>query len=194
MTDRICSVGGCERPNLARGMCRLHYDRWYRATDRSTIREHLRWPENLLQRVQPQPNGCVHFMGHTNTGGYGEVWREGRNVVVHRAMWELKVGPIPDGLTLDHTCHNEDPLCDGSVPCLHRRCVNVEHLVPKPMGENTLASPNTITGINARKTHCLNGHEFNEENTYIYPAGGRECRPCRRERKRQWREANPTRG
>lgn len=29
-----------------------------------------------------------------------------------------------------------------------------------------------------------NGHPFDEENTYFYPAGNRECKACRRERDR----------
>lgn len=33
---------------------------------------------------------------------------------------------------------------------------------------------------NTNKTHCKNGHEFTEENTYIAPQGNRSCRICLR--------------
>jgi hypothetical protein len=140
----------------------------------------LPWPENLLQRMDHQPNGCIHFMGATNSG-YGIVWvgaPEGRRLRrAHRAHYELMIGPIPEGMTLDHTCHNEDPTCLGGPTCLHRRCVNLEHLEPKSRGANVNASPRS----NARKTHCKWGHEFTPENTSVW-RGHRKCRACDRRR------------
>lgn len=45
--------------------------------------------------------------------------------------------------------------------------------------------------FNARKTHCKHGHEFTVENTYITPAGGRQCKACRFATVKVWR--NPGR-
>jgi hypothetical protein len=86
------------------------------------------------------------------------------HIQAHRAAYELLVGPIPAGLTLDHLCRTT-------------LCVNPEHLEPVTMRENALRGKGP-TAVNARKTHCKRGHEFTPENTYVYPRGGRECRTC----------------
>jgi hypothetical protein len=51
--------------------------------------------------------------------------------------------------------------------------------------EHLLRNPKTIPAINAAKTHCPEGHEYNEENTYITKKGKRNCRTCNRERNRE---------
>lgn len=50
----------------------------------------------------------------------------------------------------------------------------------------------TWSNQNANATHCIHGHEFTHENTILRsrPSGGRECRKCRDERTRKWRENN----
>ncbi len=90
----------------------------------------LPWPSCLLQRMEPQPNGCIWFTGGLSPQGYGRTSREGRGVLAHRAAYELFVGPIPEGMEVDHLCHSNDPSCPGGPTCLHRRCVNWEHLEP----------------------------------------------------------------
>jgi hypothetical protein len=84
--------------------------------------------------------------------------------MAHRLAYELLVGPIPDGLTLDHLCRT-------------RNCINPWHLEPCTLKENQLRSP----VINANKTHCRNGHEYTEENTRHYVRkGGAKMRTCRK--------------
>jgi hypothetical protein len=92
----------------------------------------------------------------------------GRVRQAHRFAWELLRGAIPDGLTLDHLCRN-------------RRCVNPDHLEPVTAVENTMRGQ-APHAINARKTHCLRGHAFDEENTYVRSDGARICRACVRAR------------
>lgn len=110
-----------------------------------------------------------------STTGYGYSGKQ----PAHRAVWEALVGPIPPGMSLDHLCRN-------------RPCVNPDHLRVVSMRDNTLASPITITGINARKTHCVNGHPFDADNTYTPPnrPNRRECRECVRTRSREWQRAH----
>lgn len=82
--------------------------------------------EAMWARVMPVPeSGCWIWTGELNRNGYGRVWRLGRRVMAHRAMYELLVGPIPEGLVLDHLCR---------VRC----CVNPKHLEPVTVRENTI--------------------------------------------------------
>lgn len=91
----------------------------------------------------------------------------------HRVAYELEIGPVPDGLTLDHLCRV-------------RRCVRPSHLEPTTMRENTLRGVG-ITASNARKTHCKRGHPFNAANTYVNPRGQRSCRPCMAQLQQKYR-------
>jgi hypothetical protein len=80
-------------------------------------------------------------------------------------------------MALDHTCHNRDESCTGGVDCAHRRCINVEHLEPVTGAENTRRGKAWM--FNGTKTHCSNGHPFDEVNTHVYD-GRRYCRACNR--------------
>jgi hypothetical protein len=73
---------------------------------------------------------CWTWEGATTSMGYGHVnaGPGAPNVLVHRLMHELFIGPIPDDLEVDHLCHNADKGCAGGTRCLHRRCVNPAHL------------------------------------------------------------------
>lgn len=114
--------------------------------------------------------------------GYGRIWWEGRSVYPHRLAYQLYVGPIPDGLHIDHTCH--DPaVCLGGPSCPHRGCVNPDHLEPVTHAENTRRGGNA----QRRKTHCPQGHPYNEANTYRPPSSpkARACWTCMTARNRQ---------
>lgn len=47
-----------------------------------------------------------------------------------------------------------------------------------------------MSKVNRSKTHCPEGHPYDEENTYTPPTGGRYCRACMRRRSREWRARN----
>ena len=84
-------------------------------------------------------------------------------------------GKLPDaGYHLDHTCRV-------------RHCVR--HTEPVTIRENLMRGPTTFAAINAAKTHCRNGHEFTDANTYRPPDGSRMCRECSRakDRRAYWR-------
>ena len=112
-------------------------------------------------------DSCWEWIGTTHKEGYGAIRVGGHGskwVGAHRVMYELFRGKIPDGLTIDHLCRNT-------------RCVNPDHLEAVTMRVNVLRgfSP---WAKNARKTHCLRGHELLGENLYLNPAGSRVCRTC----------------
>lgn len=128
------------------------------------------------------PTGCWPWRGILNEDGYGRFGKVARTA--HRAVYEELVGPIPEGLNIDHFCHTCDPDCIGGRECLHRRCVNPSHLQAVTQRENLLRSHRTMPYVNAAKTHCPFGHEYTPENTYRYRDLRRECRTCRVERRR----------
>jgi hypothetical protein len=107
--------------------------------------------------------------------GYGRFRYDGETRLAHRVAYEMLAGPIA-GLSLDHTCHNCDPLCAGGNTCPHRACVNPAHLEPASHQENAHRSP-----VLGAKTRCVQGHLYDEANTYTYPGkGSRRCRTCHR--------------
>jgi hypothetical protein len=104
------------------------------------------------------------WLGATRLG-YGRVLVSGKMRSAHRVAYELAIGPIPDGLTIDHLCRNPG-------------CVNPIHLEPVTIRVNILRG-SMPAADNARKTHCKNGHPFEGDNLSVLSAGRRRrCRTC----------------
>jgi len=100
--------------------------------------------------------------------GYGTSIFNGRQIGVHRIMYMLSYGEIPNGMFVCHTC---------DVP----ECVNPDHLFLGTQKQNMEDRSNKGRHPNQKKTHCPQGHEYNEENTYISgPTQGRKCLECRK--------------
>ena len=127
--------------------------------------------ERFESRYVITPDGCWEWQGTRNKLGYGRFNCGHVEVLAHRFSFEMNVGPIPDGLVLDHLCRNP-------------ACVNPEHLEPVTQGENVLRGRMVQGASQARldRTHCPAGHPYDEENTYLRPDGGRDCRICMRRR------------
>jgi hypothetical protein len=122
---------------------------------------------SLLERIEKytQVTGYCWLWTGTLSRGYGHVKLHGEpKTTAHRAVYQYLVGPIPDGLVLDHLCRV-------------RNCVNPDHLEPITVAENVRRGFGP-TALAARKTHCKRGHEFTPENTYMQ-SKGRECRTCK---------------
>lgn len=117
-------------------------------------------------------DGCWEWIGARDVRGYGLHHGVRRKYLAHRVSYAMAYGEVK-GLDLDHLCRN-------------RACVRPDHLEAVSHRENCRRG-NGWAGLNARKTHCPQGHEYTPENTKIVfkktqPNGGRVCRACRREK------------
>lgn len=129
MADRTCSIEGCERRYYAHGWCQAHYNRSRKHGDPSAGVPIIGYSRtaNFWAKVdkhgpvpahRPDLGPCWVWTAARHGKGYGmfSVDRK-RKVRAHRFAYEMMVGPIPEGLDLDHLCRN-------------RACVNPEHLEP----------------------------------------------------------------
>ena len=144
-------------------------------------------PRPIAERFWEKVNktgDCWIWTGSTNHG-YGQFYVNGKPTPgrAHRVAYELAIGPIPNGLELDHLCHNRDKSCMGGETCLHRACVNPDHLQPATHRLNGLRG-RSVAAVHAAKTHCIRGHEFTPANTDVRPRGSRRCRTCHRDEAR----------
>lgn len=113
-------------------------------------------------------DGCWLWTGAKNGAGYGQISIEGRSTLVHRFSFEMHVGPIQQGMVLDHLCRTP-------------ACVNPAHLEEVTVKENTDRGAALIT-------HCPQGHAYTPENTRLRKNGHRGCRQCHRDCEKRRRE------
>ena len=117
-----------------------------------------------------ETDDCWLWDAAIGRNGYATFKFEGRMQSAHRTSYRHFVGPIPEGLQLDHLC---------SV----RWCVNPRHMEPVTQKENIMRG-HGFAAINAAKTHCPRGHPYDAKNTYLGRLRSntlaRHCRECHR--------------
>lgn len=150
--------------------------------------------ERLMEKVREVESGCWEWFHYIEPSGYAKLWIDRRAVMAHRFSYEFHIGPIPDGLEIDHLCRV-------------RHCVNPYHLEPVTTAENVRRMTAHRTPYQNLRDACPNGHPYDEANT-ILTKTGRACSICKAdanrayyernraltiERARQWRRDNPER-
>lgn len=143
---------------------------------------YTKFPDFFEARIL-RTDTCWEWDGRFDGVGYGTIQKSynSPNLGAHRASWLLHNGDIPDGM---HVCHH----------CDNRKCVRPDHLFLGTAKDNLqdasrkgrLSVPGKSWERN--KTHCSNGHPFNDANTYCWH-NHRICRVCRKEneRRRRWK-------
>ena len=175
---RTCDFPGCNRLHFGKGFCRGHYEQIREGRTVTQLRHQRRRGTQPEIGYMEQPclifgldGPCHVFSGYVSRKGYGQIHHSGKVVPVHRYCWELIYGLIPDDMVIDHQCRN-------------RACCNIEHL---RLVTRKVNSTENVVGIcwqlHKAKTHCPQGHAYDDNNTYFYK-NERQCRTCRRERQR----------
>ncbi len=120
----------------------------------------------LSHEIPPLDLPCKQWPGFIDRDGYGRLGRR----IASRMVWEKVNGPIAKGLTIDHMCKT-------------RSCIELTHLQLLTQGENSLRG-SSPPALEARQTHCRNGHPFSGENLKIW-RGRRACVICNRAKARR---------
>ena len=119
-------------------------------------------------------NGCLLWQ-KTKVDGYGRIYWQNKMQYAHRLAYEIENGKIPDGKEIDHLCRV-------------RHCVNPKHLEAVTRIENRRR--NNPFRQKHYKTHCVNGHEFTEENSLFRKNGVRRCKTCVYSQNAIWQKEN----
>ena len=145
---QMCSIDGCEKPLAWRGWCYGHYKRWQKYGEPTGVPtgSPTRTLEERFWEKVDKTGDCWLWMAAISRDGYGHISVDDRMVRAHRVSYELHQGPIPDGMQIDHVCHQT-------------RCVNPAHLrlaTNKQNCENRSRSSNG-SGIRGVSQHPVTG-------------------------------------
>lgn len=117
---KMCAVESCDSKSRALNYCNAHYKKFKTYGDPMGGKPTM--AERFWAKVQ-KGDSCWHWQASTYPNGYGQ-FNVGMTMrCAHRVAYQLSVGLIPEGLEIDHVCHN-------------RICVNPAHLRPTTRKQN----------------------------------------------------------
>lgn len=135
------------------------------------------------------PSDCWQWTDALNKAGYGRLMVSGKLKYAHVLSYELANGSVPDGLEVDHTCHNLTG-CVGGDKCQHRSCVNPSHL------ESVAHIANVRRGNLSMSDTCSKGHSLESGGVYSWTrkngSTARRCRTCFLSYQKSRRQLRPT--
>lgn len=113
MVPKTCAIEECARPIRARSLCTGHYAQRSKGKPFTPLGGHsltvgMSTEDRFWFYVEKSAE-CWTYIGGKNADGYGSFSKDGASAEAHRVSWELTNGPIPDGIQIDHMCHN--PAC-----------------------------------------------------------------------------------
>ena len=129
--------------------------------------------QRIQKAVTVSPSGCWLWGKHINADGYGKIRFEKIAYLAHRLSYQVHIGPIPDGMQLDHLCRV-------------RSCVNPAHLEPVTCAENLHRGEHSNMKA-YREDVCPLGHVLSGDNLSPRTDGRRKCKTCVNARARQRR-------
>lgn len=138
--------------------------------------------DKLMEKIEVDPSsGCWIWKGALNNNGYGILYiklPDGRRAprLAHRLMYAERIGPLTDGLVLDHLCRV-------------RNCANPEHLEQTTHRINILRGEG-LAAKRAVATHCVHGHELSGDNVILVNGRYRRCRECKLIESRLYQKEN----
>ncbi|MDR6794827.1 hypothetical protein J2X12_002838 [Pseudarthrobacter oxydans] len=126
--DLPCIIEGCDRLRAGKGLCKMHHSRLRRSGSTDDPVRRVRPEADRYWEKVGKADGCWNWLGATHGddpgGGYGVFFLTSSGFMqAHRYAWQMLNGTIPEGMVIDHTCHN-------------RICVKPEHLRLATLSQN----------------------------------------------------------
>ena len=172
-----CSIDECENDKKSKGMCKPHYDAWYRTGNPLSYRGD-RSSLSLWEKIQEigytvDSDGCHIYNGYKNSNGYGQFRDKDSNKLTrtHREAYKQLVGDLDSTKVILHLCDNPP-------------CMNVDHLYQGTQAENIKDMWSKGRAAKSDLKVCKNDHEYPDDR----PRGinKNRCRECAKERNRKY--------